>query len=368
MHAGSVAQETPPIPKLTVLVGDAFDHDLGIALSVSGQPSREAATRCWEHVHAQLAPLEGQVAPIDLRADVQFVELLLRNVVWRSGGGDPNARRLKLIASGGRPLGICMGPIAHHGVLVPRAGIGCGRVFVQKGNRSSFPIWCPECNKSGQRPKRALASLARWAEATEAWEATGGPGYARELWRLVELEQRRRRTRIPPIPDLTVLVGDEFSHDLGVALTGNRKASVDAATKCWAYIHSRLKPLEGQIAPLDLRADYQEVELYLRGVVWLSGGRDSDARSLKRAVSNGHPLGICMGPTVHDGLRAPRGGIGCGRVFVQKGNRAAFPIWCPECNKSGQDHASALQHMQRNLDYQLEISATAGGRPQATPQ
>ncbi|MFN0154674.1 MAG: hypothetical protein ACKVUT_09870 [Gaiella sp.] len=196
MHTLSVAQNTPPIPKLTVFVGRKFDRNLGVALAVVDPQSLEAARRCWQHIHSRLRPLKGKVAPIDLRAEFQFVELLLRNVVWASGGADVDARRLKKQASGRRLFGICTGPIEHHGVLVRRGGIGCGRVFVQKGNRSSFPVWCPECNRSGQRPKRALASLEWWREVMEKWESTRSPGYARELWRLAELEERRRRARV----------------------------------------------------------------------------------------------------------------------------------------------------------------------------
>jgi hypothetical protein len=106
-------------------------------------------------------------------------------------------RRLRFYASAGDPLAICMGPIAVQAtsgwVLAPSDGMGCGCVFVPTGNRSAgFPDWCPSCHKT-RRADRSSASLAHWKVVTAAYVETESMGYARELWRLVDLHKRRRQ-------------------------------------------------------------------------------------------------------------------------------------------------------------------------------
>ncbi len=134
-------------------------------------------------------------------------------------------RRLRFLASAGDPLVVCMGPLwvkaRTGGALAPSAGIGCGRVFTPKGNRSAgFPDWCPDCHEK-RRADRARDSLAAWHDTLETYKQTRAEAYARELWRLVRLHERRS-----PIPATKPMaIGEETRFALAPCVSVGQAAS-----------------------------------------------------------------------------------------------------------------------------------------------
>lgn len=188
LMAGIERQSAAPIPNPTL-----FPIELGAR---AGDDLVEAAFAAFSAMHEQLAALQKQVAPPEFRADWRLAELYVRRAITGAfASADLYPRRLKFLASAGTPLGVCMGPIfvraGNSLALAPAAGIGCGLVFEQKGNRAAgFPDWCPDCHAK-RRADRAASSLVRWKNVHDAYSRDGAEAYARELWRLIRLHKRR---------------------------------------------------------------------------------------------------------------------------------------------------------------------------------
>ena len=150
--------------------------------------------------HADLDALVYRRAPVPgpTRAAWRTSDLYVRAALWDTFTLN-EIRRLRFYASAGDPLTICMGPIAVPAasgwIIAPSQGLGCGCVFVPRGNRSQgFPDWCPRCHTT-RRADRASTSLAHWKDAHSAHLETRSEAYARELWRLVDLHKRRQHRR-----------------------------------------------------------------------------------------------------------------------------------------------------------------------------
>lgn len=200
VHLATEAPGVRGFPNLTLFPG----VESGLEAILSGAAGDDlvlAGDEVFRALHGPMRPHLERVAPRALVEGLRMPELVVRAAIWDRLGTDVQAWRLKNWATEGLPLGVCTGPIAVKAssgwVLAQLAGIGCRRVFVQRGgNRNRFSEWCPNCSAAGQPARRAVMSLQQWADAQAKYDETHGEGWGRRLEQLVRLAERREARKV----------------------------------------------------------------------------------------------------------------------------------------------------------------------------